>query len=44
MEALVQLLLPLLKGALWLGLSLAVAVYLYGLNLINRWKHRHLPG
>jgi hypothetical protein len=29
-------------GALWLALALGLAVY--GLNIVNRWRHRRFPG
>mmetsp|Transcript_3835 Transcript_3835/g.7030 ORF Transcript_3835/g.7030 Transcript_3835/m.7030 type:complete len:98 (-) Transcript_3835:324-617(-) len=34
-------LLPWFLGAL---LTAALAVYIYGLNLVSRWRFRHLPG
>jgi hypothetical protein len=29
---------------LWALLGAALAVWAYGLNAVQRWRHRHLPG
>lgn len=38
------MLVQLLAALAWAALAALAGLLAYGVNAINRWKHRHLPG